>query len=204
MPIMNENQEIITPTSVNEWRKKSTVGKVFTIELPSGNVAKVTRPGLEMLISGGVMPDSLLQIAQGAVEKGAGKRAKIQHLDDDKARDIAENPELWSEMIDSVDQIVSHVFVDPKVKYAKEKTTEKRPNGKTVVTLIPLDKRDPNYLYTDELELDDKFFVFSFISGDSADLKSFRDKLRGNVESISDGSEVSPVAESDNSDNGSD
>jgi len=201
---MNENQEIITPTSVNEWRKKSTVGKVFTIELPSGNVAKVTRPGLEMLISGGVMPDSLLQIAQGAVEKGAGKRVKIQHLDDDKARDIAENPELWSEMIDSVDQIVSHVFVDPKVKYAKEKTTEKRPNGKTVVTLIPLDKRDPNYLYTDELELDDKFFVFSFISGDSADLKSFRDKLRGNVESISDGSEVSPVAESDNSDNGSD
>jgi len=201
MPIMNENQEIITPTSVNEWRKKSTVGKVFTIELPSGNVAKVTRPGLEMLISGGVMPDSLLQIAQGAVEKGAGKRAKIQHLDDDKARDIAENPELWSEMIDSVDQIVSHVFVDPKVKYAKQKTTEKRPNGKTIVTLIPLEERDPNYLYTDELELDDKFFVFSFISGDSADLKSFRDKLRGNVESISDGSEVSPVAESDNSDN---
>lgn len=198
---MNENQEIITPTSVNEWRKKSTVGKVFTIELPSGNVAKVTRPGLEMLISGGVMPDSLLQIAQGAVEKGAGKRAKIQHLDDDKARDIAENPELWSEMIDSVDQIVSHVFVDPKVKYAKQKTTEKRPNGKTIVTLIPLEERDPNYLYTDELELDDKFFVFSFISGDSADLKSFRDKLRGNVESISDGSEVSPVAESDNSDN---
>lgn len=177
-------------TSASAWRASSSINQTFLLTLPSGNKAKVKRPGLEAMIAGGDIPDSLLGIAQGAIDKGQGKRPD-QVLDDKAAAEIAVDPSKWTEMLDSVERIVAKVVVEPKVEYSKRPVEE----GSDEMETIPEEDRFEDVLYTDEIELDDKFFVFDFACGDSADLERFRQEHSGSVERILNGGEVQQPSE---------
>lgn len=176
-------------TSAKAWRAGSAINQEFILTLPSGNVATVIRPGLESMVANGDIPDALLDIAQGAIDKGQGKRPD-QELDEKTAADFAGNPEKWGLMLDSVDRIATRIMKEPVVAYAKRKI-----EGTDEWEVIPEEDRFEDVLYTDEIELDDKFFVFDFACGDSADLERFHAERKGRVERILDGDQVSRSSE---------
>jgi len=176
-------------TSARAWKKSGGVGETFTLPLPSGNVATVTRPGLESMLTSGDIPDSLLGLAQASIDKGQGKKTEAE-LDDQAVADIAEDPSKWLPMLDAVDRIAARLIVEPKVEYAKWQI-----DGSDEWEVIPEEDRFEGILYTDELSLDDKFFVFDFACGDSADLERFHAEHAGRVERVLDRDEVQGSSE---------
>ena len=76
-------------TSVAEWKSKSTTGKGFDLELPSGNVAKVKSILITKLVEMDIFPDSLEQIIAEKTKTDDGKDAVKAKAPD--AAEVARN-----------------------------------------------------------------------------------------------------------------
>lgn len=183
-------------TVANKWKKQ----KGEELELPSGNVALVKRPGPQALLSEGVMPDTLMPIVQQAISRGKG--LKPQDID-------LKDPKVIGDMLGAMDKLMIKVVVEPKVAYDKclKKLDDMGgvtpgPAHEEWVT-IPDELRDgatecPNcgqvhedgeeVIYVDEVDLDDKMFVFNYAVGGTRDLERFRSELAAGVGDVSDGS----------------
>lgn len=132
-------------------------------QLPSGAVVKLFNPGgLQAFLNGGVIPNSLM----GIVQKGlsSGKTPTPEEFLKDKEIDA----ELLEELMGMMDAVVVKVVVEPPV---------------LAVPSDPAD-RDEELLYVDEFPLEDKQFIFQWVSGGTRDLETFRSKLNSNVELV--------------------
>jgi hypothetical protein len=151
--------------------KKATRGA--EIELPSGNVAVIARPGLPALIAEGLLGDTLSSIAQSAVNNGKG-------LPQQDMAKLADDPEKVAAMLDAFDKVTARCWKSPAVIYYKANAG----------SIIPEGDRDPHLLYSDEVGLEDKMFTFQFVSGGDADLERFREQLTQSVDGVSAGEGV--------------
>jgi hypothetical protein len=167
-------------TSAKGWKKN----KGEELELPSGNVALVQRPGPGALLNDGIMPDTLMPIVQQAISKGKGLRPS------DQAK-LMDDPKKLVEMLDSMDRLLVHVVVEPKVAYHKHQPLEE---GVVLPwTNIPEDQRgsgepctacgvehpgDDEVIYSDEVDMEDKMFVFQYAVGGTRNLERFRSEQR--------------------------
>lgn len=154
-------------SKASDFKKKSTI----ELELPSGNVCLAKRPGMEALLASGVFSDSLMPIVHKSIE--AAKRGKVANVDIDEA-EIMKNPKLMSEIMQAYDKVVPLVVVEPKVHLHLDS------NGNT----IPDDERDDDTVYTDDVDLTDKVFIFQWASGGSPDLATFREQLGEGVAAL--------------------
>jgi len=158
-------------TAANQW-KKSSSGDRVELKLPSGNTCLAKAPGMEAIMAGGFIPNSLLAILMEQLEKNSGKPAKT------KAQEVKEQQEFMTaikgdpEKIAEIFVAVDHVTVDCVVQ------PEVHP--------VPVDEkdRDPDLLYVDEVDFDDKMFIFNFAVGGSKDLDRFRNSVADGVESL--------------------
>ena len=142
--------------------------------LPSGNTAFVKRPGPTAFLTQGLLPDNLTPIVQEAISKGKG-------LKKEKMVEMTSTPEGIASMLDAMDRVLVSVVIEPKVLYHRRLTVdgEGEPilnNGKEVFEDIPEDDRDDELLYTDDVDIDDKMFVFNFAVGGTRDLERFREE----------------------------
>lgn len=135
------------PTTVKEWKKAYSE----PVELPSGNYMRVRRIGMETLMATGKMPNSLMSMMRSAVAKGTG-------TEDIDMNSIVEDDKQLKEMVKFMDDLVVMVSVEPKV-HASPKDE---------------DVRDDEILYADEVDAEDKSFIFAMVTGGTADLESFR------------------------------
>lgn len=138
------------PTSVANWKKTSVPPLV---EMPSGNWMRLKKVGLQALIKTGIMPNSLLGIANKAVQKG--KKEEVS--DEDMLGLLADKSKL-DEISQFMDEVIILCAHEPKVHRLPEQGVE----------------RDPDLLYVDEVEDEDKMFVFQVITGGTTDIESFR------------------------------
>lgn len=181
-------------TVAGKWKRQ----KGEELELPSGNVALVKRPGPQALLSEGILPDTLMPIVQQAISKGKG--IKPQDID-------MKDPKVITDMLGAMDKLLLKVVVEPKVAYDKCL----KPMDMGGVTPgpaleewvdIPDDIRDgestcPNcgevhadsneVIYVDEVDLDDKMFVFNYAVGGTRDLERFRSEQSARLGDLSDG-----------------
>lgn len=163
-----------SPKATTRKSKKYALGvasKKHELELPSGNVCLVTRPGVQGLIKAGLLDslDTLTSIVQ------------IDHIDanDPKrmaqaAQSLSQNAEKLLESMKVIDKVVCHVVVEPQVFMP--------PEGN--------EQRDPDRLYADEVDLDDKAFIFQYIVGGTRDLVKFRAELSKLVDGVPAGEDV--------------
>jgi len=192
------------PAKVNTGRNwKRNKGEELT--LPSGNTALVKRPGPAALLSDGLLPDTLMPIVQQAITKGKGLRPQ------DTAKMI-EDPAAIAGMLDSMDRLMVKVVVAPTVAY--HKCWKPAPDAIGGVTLgqaygagewqtIDDEQRDgattcswcsqvhpdgDEVIYSDEVDLDDKMFIFQYAVGGTRDLERFRSEHAAGMGDISDGS----------------
>lgn len=146
-------------TSASAWKGKVTK-KPHPLELPSGNTCLVKRVGMESFLQTGMMPNSLMGMVQGALDKAkSGGQVKP---DDEAAMmsEITNDPAKMADMFALMDAVVIDCVVEPKVSPIPDDDEE----------------RDEDTLYIDEVDLNDRMFIFNYVSGGSADLERFRDE----------------------------
>lgn len=175
-----------TVATAKTWKKQTGTD----LELPSGNVCRVKRPGMEKLLGLGILPDSLTPLAMEAVQRAETGRPQ----DHKKPGDEEIDPKLMQKFLEeegaveaifsSFDRVTALCVVEPKVLWHLRDTGEKNDKGKPVYEEIPEDERDEDILYTDEVDLDDKTFIFQFVVGGTSDLEEFRKEQPDDVATV--------------------
>ena len=179
-------------TNAKSW-KKSAGTEPIPLELPSGNTALVKRPGLPQMLASKLFPDSLTAIAQKAVDSGKGRAASSKTTDKMLASVMADESKL-ADLFDTFDKAAAMVVQEPICMYHMQKGED----GKMVsmseedrITAAVAKNLDPDdVIWTDEVDLEDKMFIFQFCVGGTADLESFREQLSESVESLERGKDV--------------
>lgn len=152
-------------TSASDWKRESAG---YPLEVPSGNVALVRPVGMQAFLRKGIVPNSLREIAMEAIQRKKAPEIKVEDL----------APEQIEDMLDLFDAVTVFCTVEPKVLPApKDETGE----------VIAFDDRDDpgNALWVDEVDLEDKVFIFQYACGGTRNLESFRAEYNRRLESIS-------------------
>lgn len=151
--------------------------------LPSENVALVKRPGPAVLLGEGIVPDELMPIITDAVNKGKGLRPQQQ-------KEILESANGLNMMIEMIDKVTALVVIEPKALYHKREILNEDGEGTGKWEVIPEHDRDSEeYIYTDEVDLDDKMFLFQYAVGGTRDHVRFREESQrgmGDIQALSD------------------
>jgi hypothetical protein len=196
------------PTSSRNWKKR-TGG--HELRLPSDNVCLVKRPGMQKLLAMGIMPDSLTPIAMkhlAAAESGGRpvKDGDDSSIEQELLEQVIGDPAKINELMQTFDKVVAECVVEPKVRVhwytEKDELTGHIPDGYKVGDDIPDDedhRGDPEDedtpLYTDDVDDDDKQFIFQYVVGGSSDLERFRQESAAALASAQPGQDVPGSAE---------
>lgn len=151
------------PTTKNTWKRN----KGEELELPSGNVALVKRPGMETFLQEGLIPDTLMPLINEAIAKGKGAPPE-------KLAEATKDPKVIIEMMDAMDRVVAKVVIEPKVLWHKDSEGNE----------IPETDRDEDLIYTDDVVFEDKSFIFNYAVGGTRDLERFRSEAQAGLESV--------------------
>lgn len=157
-------------------QRKYSLGKAteaMDLDLPSGNTCLVIRPGVQGLIKHGILDslDSLTGLVQAEL---------IDAKDPMKVRKavsaFAARPDDILAAMDMMDKVIEYVVREPSVlRPIQRDPASGKPilvDGKEVS--LPDSERDSEQLYTDEVDTDDKLFIFQFVVGGTRDIESFR------------------------------
>jgi hypothetical protein len=148
------------PTAVSAW-KKQAASPLLT--LPSGNTMRVRKMGLQALMKTGKMPNSLMTYAQKAVQKG--KKEEVSEVD---MMEILQDEEKIKEIGQFMDEVTILCAEEPEVHPLPEEGVEK----------------DDNLLYVDEVDEEDKMFLFQVVTGGTTEVETFREEHAGNVAAV--------------------
>lgn len=120
-------------------------------------------------LEAGFLPDPLAEV----IKKEIGQRTgKVESSDLLKTIAGGENLEMLREMMRATDRIAAFCVTEPTVVWHER---EVRVEGaESTFEEIPEGERDPEIVYTDEMELEDKMFIFQLAVGGSSDLNRFR------------------------------
>lgn len=183
-------QEAARPvTQASQWKGKSKA-LASPLTVPSGNVCLVKRPGLEVFLQKGVVPNSLLALLQKAA---AGKGIEDKMLQKGLG-DLLADPEKLVELTGFADAVLMECVVEPHVwpvpLWTIEDAAANSCDPDEVGMKVPDHKRNPDRLYVDYVEMQDKMFVFNWAVGGDASVENFREEQGKLVESLSDGEDV--------------
>lgn len=162
----------VTPAA--EWKKPS---RGMEVEVPSGNVALVRPVGMQAFLQKGIIPNSLRGIAMEAIS--GKKKAPEMKMDD-------MSPEKIEDMLVLFDSVTCYCVIEPKVTPVPL-DDEGEP--------IPLADRDSSELYVDEVNLDDKIFIFQFACGGTRNVEQFREEFSVSLDAISGGQNMAENSE---------
>ena len=144
-------------TSAQAWKKAASEGTPLTV--PSNNTCLVRTPGMEVFVRKGLIPNSLMPIVQEAMAKGKAP----------KSLDMPADPKMLDEMMDLMDAVTIYCVLEPKVSPTPAEGAI----------------RDEETLYVDEVDFNDKLFIFQFAVGGTSDLEKFREGLGEHLEDLS-------------------
>lgn len=164
-------------STTRSWKRS----KGEDLELPSGNVALVKRPGPAALMAQGLLPDELTPIVQEAIRKGKG-------LPPEKQAEMINDPQKVAAMLEGIDKMCALVVLEPAVTFHKKEILDDEGNPSGKWEIIPEDERDEEeFIYTDEVDFEDKMFIFNFAVGGTRDLTRFREELTAGLGDLQSG-----------------
>lgn len=171
MPVPNEVE------INNVWASRTAEGEPETMTLPSGQVVKARKIGLQKLIEAGVMSeaDSLTQLI--GTKHFNEKPAEVMQM-------ALANPKAFGSLVMMIDRALPIIVVEPDVRLH----VKIRESGETV--LIPVEHRESGMVYTDQIDLQDKIFLLNYAVGDLQQLAPFRGQAGDDVATVADGSDV--------------
>ena len=149
----------------------SQFGGVQDLEVPSGQMCLVKRPGVEGLLREGVLRDidSFTALVNTEHIEKKGKKAGKPADSTQAVAKLMQDPEKVANMMHTIDRVITHVVIKPRV--------EMTPNDPT--------RRKKDIVYADQIDINDKMFIFNFVVGGSRDIERFleeRDSALGNLD----------------------
>jgi hypothetical protein len=159
-------------TSAKDW--KSSARTAVELPLPSGNVCMAINKGMKVFLENGTVPNSLMEMVQSAIDS-AEKKPSSQQI-----KDQAEDPNTLAAMITMMDKVVIDCVVEPVIMPIPTKEDGSWDEA----------AKDPDLLYVDDIELQDKMFIFQWTVGGTDDVAKFRAEFSTVMEDIPDGGEV--------------
>lgn len=192
-------------TTAGEWKKASSM--LPLVETPTGKWIRFKRPGMTKFLEDGFLPDNLASLVRKEIAS-AGKRPGQKSTSDAElmaslTRDLDDDAVL--DMFAAMDRIIVSVMVEPKFVWHRRVVREDPDDpasptrldskGREVLEDIPEEERRDDVVYTDEMDNEDKNFVFQAAVGGSTDLARFRAKSASIVDSLSAGQDVEEAPE---------
>lgn len=170
-------------TSKKQWKK----AEGEELPLPSGNTCMVKRPGMEKILGAGVLPDNMTSMALDYVktaQTGKPQDHKSKGGDPDIDPEMMEKFMKEENAIENIfrafDRVTAMCVIEPKClwhlrpKINEDGSDVLDDSGKPIYEEIPEKERDEDILYTDEIDIDDKTFIFNFVVGGTRDVEQFR------------------------------
>ena len=172
-------------TAVSDWKRESTA---TTVPLPSGKVCLANRIGLMSFLQQGTIPDYLTPIVERVIREK-------KYLPPEEEKDLANDPVAALKTQEMLDRALVLTVVEPPVhmppgcevcgKYLdyNDEDVHNR-NGEKYEHDFVQEDRDDELLYTDEVDMMDKLFLFNWSVGGGTDLKSFRESYEQSLERV--------------------
>lgn len=146
-------------SSASDFKKNR--GGVIT--LPSGLAVKANRAGgLRAFVEVGTIPNSLMGIIDDAVK--GGKKPDMSTVITEEGIDA----QMLEDMIALTDAVTCKVVVEPKVYPVPENESD----------------RDDERLYVDEIEDEDKMFIFQWVTGGTTSVERFRQESASTLDDL--------------------
>lgn len=194
-------QQNLTPTPASAWKGKVEV-EGTDLPLPSGNVARIRQIAPTAFISSGLIPDPLSHIVRQAINTKKG-------LNPNQMKKIAEDPDKLVAALELFDRVLAFVAVEPQISMPPtcihnlgedgaepcgtyHNAEDKRHTDPDVKNYHQYREgpRDPEVLYADQVDWNDKVFIFQWCLGGTRDLEKFRSELDASMGTVSDGQDV--------------
>jgi len=164
-------------TATKEARKQASAVSDFKklkkgrpLTLPSGLTMVCKRVELSSFIRQGDVPNPLLPIIEDALNKGKEMdMSKIVNDDQGKV-----DMDMVNSMYEMVNTIVCAVAISPSVHPIIDEDGDE----------IDEDDRDDNLLYVDEVDDEDKMFLFGWAVGGTEDVATFRREAETGLASL--------------------
>lgn len=167
-------------TSAKEWKKKE---EGYELEVPSGNTCLVRRPGPQVFMQAGNIPNSLLAhilpLLEDAQKKGAeGDKTPLPEAAlAEMQKDILDDPQKLQDMFAMVDRVALQCVIEPVVLPVPLWTAtdfEGQLCTEEMIGQQALSKKMADNLYVDDVDFEDKIYIFNFAVGGTADFERFR------------------------------
>lgn len=142
----------------------SAVGGAEDLEVPSGQLCLVRRPGVEGLMREGILND--LDSLTGIVEEKHIKR--VSGKPQVNVSSLMNDQENLDNMLHVVDRVICHVVLKPEIQMTPNDPT-RRVNG---------------VIYADMIDMIDKMFIFQYVVGGTRGIESFRDQFSETLGSL--------------------
>lgn len=154
------------------------------LEVPSGQLCQVRLPGVQQLIAAGVIDsaDTLTTLVdEKHIKRVQGKTSGRAPQKEINTQSLMRDPENLKKLFTVIDKVCIHMVVQPTVKSALREVEQ---DGKTDIQVIPVTEREENVVYTDQIDMLDKMFIFQYAVGGGTDLDSFREQFQQAVGSV--------------------
>lgn len=131
-------------------------------ELPSGKFVRVRKTAFQTFIRMGVVPNSLISTIESSLAKG--NTADLE----------AEAVGNLEEMFELVDTVTLLCVIEPKVHKVPEREVDDDGNP----------TREDDRLYVDEIDPEDRQYIFQYATGGIADVEQFRRETQERLASL--------------------
>lgn len=185
-------------TRASQWKSKTKAGEQ-EIDLPSGNTALVRQIKPEAFLESGLIPDPMASVIRSAINSKRG-------LPPSKMDEISQDPKKLAAALEMFDRLLVYCVIEPAVEMPPVCTVEDcgelytSGEGVHVDRKHPKyhkyqeDERDPEVLYADVVDMEDKQFLFQWSVGGTADVERFRKELSTTVGAVQPGEAVGSKA----------
>jgi hypothetical protein len=175
---------------VNNVWGQSTLGTSVFLELPSTQTCRAKVVGMQGVLEAGVMgeADSLTAfVGREYVRKVRGGKG-IPDREEIDPVELMKNPKTLQKIIKMVDGLMPHVIVDPRVMCHYEVINLGKEDEDT--RMIPPGERKSGVIYTDQIPLEDKMFIFNFALSGVKEVETFRQESARVMGDLADGEGV--------------
>lgn len=165
-------------TPNNVWGAATPSGTEEELTTPSGQTCRARKMTIESMIEMGLLAetDSITALVSKHVRKVKGAKGKPDGTEFNE-QSLLTDPTAIQSIIGLCDKVMPHVLVSPPVALHYKSTTV----GKTTVTkkLTEADRDElraetPGLVFTDQIDLTDKMFLFDWSAGGLQAMSNFR------------------------------
>lgn len=162
--------------------------KYQDLTVPSGELCRVRRAvGPDVLVKLGIM-DQLDSLSAIVSTDHVARVQGLPQLTDKQLIEMATNSKAIDKFMGVMDRVVCHIVVEPRLTLPFT-TIEGEDKW------IPLDDRDPEVLYVDDVDLQDRMFLLNYALSGVKEWESFRKESDETVERLGRLTEIADTTE---------